>query len=269
MRGVSRASLGTARDNLRALERDADLSTLAGELFGMAALIDAEPRLRRSLSDPSRSGEDRAALVDAVLAGRLSGLTLDVVRGLARSHWSTARDLADATELLAVEAAVAAAEQGGRLEALEDELFRAGRVITGSPQLRSALVDRTIPLERKRRLVEALLASKVQAETLLLVDQAVTHPRGRALERVLDEYGTVVAQRRERLVARVSAAVPLTEQQRARLGATLARIYGHAVQLEVEVDPEVVGGIRVVVGEEVVDGTIASRLDDARRRLAG
>ena len=269
--GASRESLAAARETLGTLARsaDTDLGALGDDLFEVTALLDQEPALRRALTDPARSGEDRAALARAVLGQQIGGAALDVVVWAVRARWSAARDLADALELLGAEAHVAAAERAGRLDTVEDELFRTGRIVAGAPQLRSALADRSAPVDNRVALIEDLLGDRVEAETRRLVRQAVRAPRGRSFDRILTDYAEVAADRRARLVATVTATVPLTEEQRRRLGAALARIYGHDVHLNVEVDPEVVGGIRVEIGDEVIDGTVLSRLDQARRRLAG
>jgi len=135
--------------------------------------------------------------------------------------------------------------------------------------LRAALTDRALPAERKTELVGSLLADRASAEAARLVARAVVHPRGRQQEDALEDLGAAASARRQRLVATVTAAVPLTEQQRDRLAAVLAAQFGHAVHLNVVVDPEVVGGLRVTLGDEVIDGTISTRLDEAARRLAG
>ena len=77
------------------------------------------------------------------------------------------------------------------------------------------------------------------------------------------------ATRQEKVVAVVKTAVPLTDEQLTRLRSSLGRIYGRAVSVHIEVEPEVLGGIRVQVGDEVIDGTVAGRLEDLRRRMAG
>lgn len=271
MQGASRESLATARETLGTLVRadDADLHSLSDELFGLGDLLDREHRLRRALTDPARSGEDRASLARAVVGDRVAGAALDVLVWAVRARWSASRDLADAMELLAVEAQVAAAEKAGRLDTVEDELFRVGRIVAGAPELRTALADRAAPVDKRAALVEGLLDGKTADETRRLVRQAVVAPRGRTFDRVLTTYGQVAADRRARLVATVTASVPLTEEQRARLTSVLARIYGHDVHLNVEVDPSLVGGISVEIGDEIIDGSILSRLADARRRLVG
>lgn len=271
LHGASRDSYAAARETLGTLIRsaDTDLVALSDSLFDLSALLDRENALRRALTDPSRSGDDRAGLARAVLAEQVGSAALDLLVWAVRARWSRARDLADALELLGVEAQVAAADAAGRLDTVEDELFRTARVVAGSAELRVALADRSAPVASRAALIEGLLDGKAAEETRRLVRQAVVAPRGRTFDRVLTEYGQVAAERRSRKVATVTATVPLTEEQRSRLGAVLARMYGHDVHLNVELDPSIVGGIRVEIGDEVIDGSIVNRLDDARRRLAG
>jgi len=271
MHGVSRESFANLREGLDAVVRggDLDLQALATELFEVTALLDRETALRRVLTDPSRAADSRAELVTGILRGQVSDAAGDLLAASVRARWTQSRHLADAVELMAVEALVASAERRERLDALEDELFRTGRVIAGSPQLRAALRDNAAPVDARVRLVEDLLGAKVGEEALALVRQAVAVPRGRTLDDTLETYGRVAADRRSRLVATVTAAVPLTEAQRQRLGEILARTYGSQVHLNVDVDPSLIGGLRVEIGDEVIEGTVLGRLQDARRRLAG
>jgi F-type H+-transporting ATPase subunit delta len=271
MQGASRASQGAAEERLESLLGlpGVDRTAVADGLFAVAGLLDANVSLRRALTDPSQEGEAKAGLATRLLEGRLDGGVVDLVAGMARSRWAQARDLGDAIEELAVSALMAAAEAEGRLDRVEDELFRFDRTVGGDAQLRSALADRRASAERRAALVEQLLAAKVAPETLRLVRQAVLAGRGLSLDAALTRYGRLAAHRREQLVAHVVVALPLDEQQRERLVAGLQRLYGRAVHLNVDVDPEVLGGIRVEIGDEVLDGTVGRRLDDARRRLAG
>jgi F-type H+-transporting ATPase subunit delta len=192
---------------------------------------------------------------------------LSLVKAVAAARWSAPGDLTDAVEQLAVQAIVAAAEMEGRLDELEDELFRFGRVVAGQPELRIALTNPFVPAQAKRRLLTDLLEGKVSPEALRLITQAATNPLGRSLDVSLETYAKIAAQRRERLVAEVHVAAPLSDEQRGRLARALATMYGHQVHLNVVLDPRVSGGMTVRVGDELIDGSVATRLAAAGRRL--
>jgi len=268
MRGASRASFIMAREQLTAtLEGRIAAARLGDELFSVAHLLDREPGLRRALTDATSPAEARSGLATQLLDGRVSAATRDLVAGMVDYRWSSPRDLADAAEQLAVLATAAAAEHDGQLDDLEDELFRFGRILGAEPALRSALEDQG-PDEGKRDLLDTLLAAKVSPAALRLITEAVIYPRGRNLETTLDEYGRLAAAWRQRLIAVVRVATGLTEDQRGRLAAALSQTYGHDVHLNVVVDPRVVGGMSVQIGDEFIDGSVASRLATLRQRLA-
>src|SRR5579875_2322463 len=249
MRGASRATLAEAKSRLAAFPAaQTDFGRLGDEMFAFTALLDREPALRRTLSDPAREGSARA--------------------GLATGRWSEPGDLPDAAEQLGVLAIAEIADQRGELDDLEDELFRFGRVVNGQPELRSALSSPFLPAESKQDLLGALLGGKVTGAALRLITQAAVHPRGRSLDANLEAYARLAAERRERLVAEVHVAVPLTGQQRGRLAAALAAAYGHDVHLNIALDPQVIGGMSIHIAGEVIDGSMATRLAGLRRRLA-
>jgi F-type H+-transporting ATPase subunit delta len=245
-----------AREQLTAaLAARTDPAVLGEELFAVTHLLDREPGVRRALTEATSPTAARSGLARRLLDDRVSGPTLDLVTSMVASHWSSPRDLADAAEQLAVLATAAAAEGGGQLDDLEDELFRFGRILSAEPALRSALEDQG-PDGGKRGLLDALLAAKVTPAALRLITQAVIYPRGRNLETTLDEYGRLAAAWRQRLIAVVRVAAGLTEEQRGRLAAALSHTYGHDVHLNVVVDPRVVGGISVQIGDEFIDGSV-------------
>jgi F-type H+-transporting ATPase subunit delta len=267
MRGASRASLAEASERFEAALSAGDPARLGDELFAVLRLLDREHVLRRALSDPARPPEQRAGLVQAVLEGKVSATTAEFLADVVRPRWSRSADLTDAIERFAVIAEVASAEAAGTLDDLEDELFRFGRIVEAQPQLRGVLVDHRVSAERKAELLATLLEGKVIPPTLRLATEAVTHPRGRSLERVLAEFGRVAAERRNRLVAVVRTAVELSEPQKTRLTAALSAQYDRDVHLNIEVDPSVLGGMSIRVGDEEIDGTIVRRLADIRRRI--
>jgi F-type H+-transporting ATPase subunit delta len=117
--------------------------------------------------------------------------------------------------------------------------------------------------------VRALLAGKVTPQTERLAVQAAVSPRGLRTEQALEHYLEAAAARRRQLVAEVTAAFPLTEEQRTRLSSALRRIYGRDIRINLDVHPGVLGGLRVQVGGELIDSTVLARLANARRALAG
>jgi len=268
MRGISRASLTEVEQRLEPLTADpAAAGELGNELFAVAGLLASQPALRRALSDQSRPASARSALATSVLAGKISDGALGLVGAAATARWSAASDLTDAVEQLAVQAVVAAAEAQGHLDDLEDELFRFGRIVASTPELRIALTNPFVSAQAKRGLLSALLEGRVTDESLRLVTEAAVSPLGRSLDVSLEEYARIAARRRERLVAEVHVAVPLTGEQRVRLASALSAVYGHQVHLNVVIDPKVAGGMTVRIGDELIDGSVVTRLAAARRRL--
>ncbi|GHD90045.1 F0F1 ATP synthase subunit delta [Streptomyces naganishii] len=268
--GASREALTAARERLDALtdSTSVDPARLADELAAVTGLLHREVGLRRVLTDPAQSGEAKATLVQRLLGSQVSGNAVDLVAGMVRSRWSQPRDLVDALEELADTADLTAAERTGELDDVEDELFRFGRIVSSSTGLRAALTDQSASTAAKTELLHRLLGGRATATTERLVTRLVTAPRGRSLESGLESLSKLAADRRDRMVAVVTSAVPLSDTQKQRLGAALAKLYGRRMHLNLDVDPEVVGGIRVQVGDEVINGSIADRLEDAARRMA-
>jgi F-type H+-transporting ATPase subunit delta len=251
-----------------ALGRDVDHGQLADDLFAITGALDGNIALRRAVADPSRDGESKAQLVERLFDGKVGADAIRVTTAVAAQRWSEERDLTDTLESLAVTAVVAGAERAGRADQLEDDLFRFERIVAGNAQLRDSLTDRRADPVAKERLVIELLDGRASEETVRLVRQAVRVPRGRRFDRVLDQYLAVVARRREQLSAIVTTAVDLDERQRERLAAALSSYYGGKdVHLNIVLDPSVLGGIRVQIGDDVVDGTILRRLDAAKRHF--
>ena len=246
-----------------------DLTGLADELFAVARLLDGQLTLRRSLSDPAGKPEERAALANRLFASRLSPAALDLVESVARQRWSRPPDLVEAFMALATEASLDAAEVRGELDDVEDELFRFGRIVSSDRELARILSDRKAPMEGKAALLDRLLARKVSPVTEQLVRNVLTGPHVGHAENAIERLSEVASRRRGQSVARVTTAVPLTAAQEQRLTEVLGRIYGRTIGLQVTVDPSVLGGLVVQVGDEVIDGSIAHRLEAAGRRLAG
>lgn len=274
MRGISRTSLAevTRRLDENVLASAGTASSgvsLGGELFEVVALLANEHSLRRWLSDQATPAEAKSTLIGQLLETKVSPSAVMVASDVVSAKWSGARDLVDAMERMAVYVTVAGLQSASALDELEDELFRFQRIVVAEPELRDALTRDGAAPELRLSLVEDLLSGKVNPATLTLIGEAVTRPRGRTLEQALDNYGQLVAERAKRYVAVVRSAVALSENQQSRLGTALSRAYGRDIHLNIEVTPEVVGGLSIQVGDEVIDGTIAGRIAEVQRRLAG
>jgi F-type H+-transporting ATPase subunit delta len=259
----------SALDGIIDRSRPEQLGPLADQLFAVTELLDREVGLRRALADPSTDPDRRQALFDRLLGSQVDAQALELLRPLMRERWSSSRDLADAVQVLSRRAVLGIAERSGSLDDVEDQLFRFGRILEAESQLRLALEDPTAPIDRRLALLDRLVGDRVDPSTRQLLEQAVRAPRGRGLERAVTELVELAAARRERYVAYVTAPAPLTEQQERRLATALARVYGRQVSLQVTIDPELIGGVVVRVNDEVIDGSVASRLAAARQRMTG
>jgi F-type H+-transporting ATPase subunit delta len=246
----------------------AEITGLAEDLFGVADMLDRESALRRTLADASTDPKARENLVRALLADRLGVRSLPVVVEAVRARWSSSRDLLRGLERLARVALLVQAERAERLDAVEDELFRLGRIIGGQADLERLLSDPVADPEGKAAVIDQLIDGKVEQVTQLLVRQLVAHSRGQRVSELLEELAELSARRRERSVAHVRSATPLSEEQQQRLQATLRRMYSRPIAVHVEVDPEVGGGLVIRVGDEVIDGSTTGRLRALRRDLA-
>lgn len=245
-----------------------DAVRLGTELFAVADILDGSGSLRRALTDPARPAEDKASLA-ADLLSRFDARVVEAVAGFVRGRWSSGVDLPDAVEDAGFLAVFAAAQAGGAMAEVEEQLFRFERQLVAHRSLLAALGDRTATAAGRVGVLRDVLAGRVNPLTQVLLERVVGEPRGSRLLPAVRKLVQSAADRNQRLVARVTAAVELSSAQRTRLTSILEETYRRSVQLNVAVDPEVLGGIKIQVGSEVVDGTIVTRLADAKRRLVG
>lgn len=269
LHGASRDALRDARKQLLDGVEAGDLLVVGGDLFAVVGLLTREIGLRRALGDPSTAPEQRQQLVGRLFRGKVGEPALRVLTQVVSVRWSAPSELVAGLEDLARTALLEQAERTDRLDAVEDELFRLSRIVEGQPDLTRVLDDPNGDLAGKLQLVRSLISDRAELVTRSLVEEFLVASRGRRVVDGLDELAAMAAERRQQSVARVRTAVDLTEQQRERLTATLARIYRRKIALHVELDPELQGGLVVQVGDEVIDGSVAGRLDALRRRLAG
>lgn len=238
--------------------------SLAEDLFAVVDALEGSASLRRAVTDPGMPEQDRQRLVHALFDGKVSETAVGIVAEAVELRWSGGRTFAAALDRQAVRARLAQADRADQLEETEDELFRFARTVEANPALRNALSDRAVDLKGRQDLVGELLEGKANDTTVALARRAV-RARERTFAHTIEGYVTLAAAQKNRVVATVRTAQPLTTEQRDRLRSTLSRQVGREVAVQEIVDPGLLGGLRVELGDEVIEGSVAGRLEQARR----
>nr|WP_294638125.1 F0F1 ATP synthase subunit delta [uncultured Rhodococcus sp.] len=262
-RSVANDALGSAS----AGDATAAAAQTGSELFAVVETLDGQRTLRTALADASVSGERRSELAGNLFDGKVSEITAKIVKSAVSDSWSKPSDLLNSLVELGREALLRAAADQDQLDTVEDELFRLGRIVAANPQLEQAMSDLGKPVQAKRELLGRLLYGKVTAVTEALAIQTVSRLRRSAPADALDELAGLAASVRDRAVAHVRSAAPLSDRQLEKLTATLTRTYGKPVTVHIEVDTELLSGLVVRVGDEVIDGSGAGRLAALRKTL--
>lgn len=263
---------GASADALAALEKSLSgtgaksAGAVAESLVAAAATMRGEGALRRYVTDAAVPVEARTGLATELFGKTIDKSAMDLLADAVSRRWTRAGDLPIALEHLAVVARVlSAGTSSGRLS---DELFAVAQAVKATPELRDALSDPARSVGDKAALVDDLIGTKALGSTVALVKQALdgTH---RTVTAALEDFQKVAADVHGQGVATVRVAHELSDTDRTRLAAALERQYARPVHLNVVIDPDVMGGIRVEIGDDIIDGTVSSRLAEARRRLAG
>ena len=243
------------------------IDQVATELEEFARLLLHQVRLRKALADPGLPPEPKRALLSDLGRGRLDETTVELLAGLATHQRVPLRDYPGLLAALAALAAFTGADRAGQLEQLEGELFFVATLVEQQPAVRSALTNPGLPVDRKRALMADLLQGRVSRRAVALADLLIELNEGHDLDTVLKEWAEAAAARRNRVVAEVRSAVELDEPRRARLAEALTRVLGKPVVLQASVDPAILGSVVVRVGNELFDGSVRSRLEQAREAL--
>jgi len=266
LRGASAEALANLGEQLGRPATLAEAATLGDELFAVAELLRADAALRRAATDASLPAEARQGLARQIFEGKVGDTSLAIVESAFGHRWTSQRDLPDVLERLS-EGAIARSA-GAKAGRLADELFGVARLLASTPALRDALANPGRSVEDRVALVDTVLGDTVLPATVTLTKHALAGTYG-TLTVALEVYRAVVADTVGEGVATVRVAQPLSDSERDRLGQALARQYGREIHVNEMLDPDVIGGVRVEIGDDVIDGTVAGRLDDARRRLVG
>jgi F-type H+-transporting ATPase subunit delta len=272
LRAASRESLATlvAEFDRSAEALDADaLIKLADELGSVVTLLVAEPSLNKHLAEPTDDPAPKIRLVEALLSGKVGQQALDILKTAVSQRWSTESNLIDAVEHTARVALLKRAENAGEIDDVEEQLFRFGRLLDAEPRLAALLSDYTAPADGRIALLDKILDgdSSSNDTAAALLRQTIAHLRGERADDAVVDLAELAVARRGEVVAHVSAPAELSDAQRTRLTEVLTRIYGHPVSVQLDVDPDVLGGLSIAVGDEVIDGSIASRLSAAETQL--
>lgn len=265
MGSATRQALSSSRAELSALGRAVDLGT-AEQLFAAARAIGSSLQLRALLADASTEPAEKKAAITAVFGGSLRPTALSLLASAASNRWSSDDDLLAGIEELGMRAAAESAPSG---TSIEDELFAFGRAVSSDAELELAVGSKLGDTASKVALVDTLLEKKVSPQALAIVRHLVQQPRGRRIGALVRQAASIVADQSGLAVATVTSARPIAPKQLVRLQQGLSRSYGTELRINSVIDPSVIGGIRVQVGDDVIDGSVASRLTELRLQLAG
>jgi F-type H+-transporting ATPase subunit delta len=267
--GSSRQSLVAARTALDAAVKGVDsqaASTLSAELFFAADVLGSNISVRRALTDTSRDAAAKGTLIKDLLASKVGKAAVGLLTDLSALRWSGAKDLVQVIEQLAIEAEATAANISGELDRVENEMFVISTTISNSSELRKAF--KSDAHVAKAQLAAELLKN-ASSSTTKLVSQMVNAWRGRSIESAFADFQWALAARRNRVIALVRVAAPMSQAQQDRLEAALNKQVGQPVRMNIEIDPSVLGGVSVKFADEMVDGSVSNRLAGAARALAG
>lgn len=262
MASATRKAQEAARAALAATPGAKDLR-LAEDLFSAGRAIAGSLQLRTLLADPAGDPSVKASAVRAVFGTNLSETAVALLVAVASQRWSHEDDLLESIEDLGIRCATASADSD-----IAGELFAVLGTITSSPELELTIGSKLGDPADKAALVTNLFGARVSAATLAIVRHLVQQPRGRRIAQLVSVAAGVVAEEQGSVLATVSTAAPLRDTERTRLQAALSQRYGRVMFNEL-VDPSLVGGVRIVIGDEVLDGSVATRLAELRQQLAG
>jgi F-type H+-transporting ATPase subunit delta len=272
LRAASREALTALIEKFDDVTADLDVSqleTLAGDLAAVTKLLNREAILARHLADPSNDSAPKERLLESVLGGKVSDPTLQILRAAVSGRWSSDANLVDAVEHVARLSLLVRAERGRHVDEVEEQLFRFGRILDAEPQLATLLSDHTRPADGRVGLLKDVLdrSGGVNSTTEALLAQTVELLHGDRADEEVAALAQLAVARRGEVVAHVKAAAELSDSQRNRLTELLSRIYGHPVSVQHQIEPKLLGGLAVSIGDEVIDGTLAWRLAEALNRL--
>ena len=242
-------------------------STSAEELMNTAQTLRENRSASRALTDTGLAASVREGVAKDLFGSKIGAGALAVLTHATSLRWANTSEFVAALANSAIRAALAGAEEAGQLDQVEDQIFRFSRIVAANGDLELALSNPAGSAASRGELLDLLLQGRVDPIALQVIKYAIDNRGSRSVNDALHELVKMAASRRGRLLAEVTSAISLSDAQKSRLTAVLEQIYGRAITLQNEIDPSVIGGIAVRVGDDLIDGTISESLEQARRSL--
>jgi ATP synthase F0 subunit b/ATP synthase F1 delta subunit len=270
LRAASRESVAKVVKQVDGVVADLDsdgLTRLGDDLASAVQMLRRESVLARHLSDPSTDSDRKVQLVERLFSGKVSDEALDILKTASSQRWSSSSDLIRGIQHVARLALIVRAEADGQIEDVEDQLFRFSRILDSEPRLITLLSEYTAPLDGRISLLNSVLNHRASKNAADLLRQTIELLHGERADEAVRELANLAVSRRGEVVAHVTAASELSDAQSDRLTELLTRIYGHPVSIQLNMDPALLGGLTIAVGDEVIDGSLASKLASAETHL--
>jgi F-type H+-transporting ATPase subunit delta len=264
MGSTTRDAIAASRAALAAISGTVDLAT-AEQLLAAGRIIGESAQLQSILTDPATESARKADALKAVFGSTLSAPVFEILETVVGKRWSVEADLLAGIEELGLRAAADSASGAD----IEGELFAFGKTVAANPELELAIGSKLGDSSSKVTLIERLVSGKVSPQTLAILRHLVQQPRGRRINALVRDAAAIVADQTGYAIATVTTATPIAADQLARLQAGLSASYGRQLKINQVVDADLVGGVRVQIGDDVIDGSVASRLQELRLQLAG
>jgi len=260
MGSATRVAIAASKSALASVGK-ADLAT-GEQLLSAGRVIGDSSQLLAALSDSSAEAANKISIIEAVFSSLTPGAR-SLLGTVVSSRWSNDQDLLAGIEELGFRVLAQSTTTN-----IDEELFEFGAIVGTDPDLELAVSSKLGSAADKSALVQKLLAKKASAQTVAIVDHLVQQPRGRRIAALLRQAAGIVADEAGLAVATVTSASALDAKQLGRIAASLAKANGRELRINHVIDPSIVGGIRVQIGDDVIDGSVATKLNELRLQLA-
>ena len=271
MRGeASRIADRESRDLLASKLRDTreDAWRIGNELFVITSLLDGNVRIERALTDVSRPLEDKVAVLNTLLGDQVHPMTMEIMTEVVKRRWSRAADIANAVEDFGVDALMYYADATDSTLQVSIELAELHSALLNTPVVRAKLYDETVPSEARVKFFHELFDGKgLNKVTMRLAEHATENLRRRRYLETIQWLINKLSRHMGESMVIVTTATPLKQEQIDKLIAVYSKKIGRAVHINSVVDPSVLGGMRVQVGDEVTDNTVVAQLENLQRSV--